>query len=372
MKIGIDGVVLRGRDAGTLRYFEQLLTGLAKTDAVNQYVIFVNPRALRADAIPRKHNFFCHEVGVASFLPYALQHQLYSTWHAHGKLDLLHSAVSVPPLLFRDGKTVATVFDLAFELYPETTKWTGRLWWKIFGRRGIARADRLIAISESTKSDLRRVYNIADEKIRVIHPSTRDIFKPIANPQPTTAKYKLPEKYVLYVGTLQRRKNIATLVRAFASAKRAGAFEHVLVIAGERGWLYRDIFQTVEELGLGKQVIFTGYVPDEDLPALYSAADLFVFLSQYEGFGFPVLEAMACGTPVLTSNTSSLPEIVGDAGVLVSPNDVQRAASETVRILSDRDLRKAASRRGLERAKFFSPERTALATLEVYNQATQG
>ncbi len=371
MKIGIDGVVLRGRDAGTLRYFEELVTGLAEVDNSNEYVIFVHS-SLKSRLVSQKKNFNVLSVPPIPFLPPILRQQLFRAWNAADKLDLLHSPVSVPPLFFRDGKTVATIFDLTFELYPETTKWTGRLWWQVFGRQGIARADRLIAISESTKHDLCRVYDVADEKIHVIYPSTRDIFKPVANPHPIIAKYKLPEKYVLYVGTLEPRKNIANLVRAYAMAKSNSAREHVLVIAGERGWQYRDIFQTVEELGLQGQVIFTGYIPDEELPALYSAADLFAYLSQYEGFGFPVLEAMACGTPVLVSNTSSLPEIVGDAGVLVSPNDVDRAASEIARILSERDLRDAMSWHGLERAKFFSRERFVRETLEAYNQATQG
>jgi glycosyltransferase involved in cell wall biosynthesis len=369
MKIGIDGIVLRGRDAGTLRYFDELVCGLAEVDNSNEYVIFQT--SLRSHWGSLKKNFTFIEVPHIRFLPPILRQQFFRAWHSTGKLDLLHSPVSVLPLFFRTGKTIMTVFDLTSELYPATAKWTGRLWWKVFGRAGIARADDLIAISESTKHDLCSVLNIVDERIRVIYPCASAIFRPIASPQAIAAKYGIPEKYVLYVGTLQRRKNIAALIRAFALAKRVGAFEHTLVIAGEFGWHYRDIFQTVEELGLGNQVIFTGYVADEDLPSLYSGADLFVFLSQYEGFGFPVLEAMACGTPVLVSNASSLPEIAGDAGVLVPPNDIERTASEIARLLSDQDLRQVMSLRGLERAELFSRERFTRATLEMYNQATK-
>ncbi|MCI0474822.1 MAG: glycosyltransferase family 4 protein, partial [Anaerolineales bacterium] len=172
----------------------------------------------------------------------------------------------------------------------------------------------------------------------------------------------------LYIGTLEPRTNIPTLIRAFALAKQRGALPHVLVIAGQRGWHYDDIFRTVEELQLKDQVLFLGYVPDDDLPGLYSGADLFAFLSWYEGFGFPVLEAMACGTPVLASKTSVLPEVVGDAGILVAPNDPEQVAIEMLRILADAELRREMSARGLERAQFFSQERFAHGILQIYEE----
>ena len=266
---------------------------------------------------------------------------------------------------------MTTVFDLTFEVFPQTMKWTGRLWWRLLARKGIQKSNRIIALSESTKRDLCRYYHVPEEKIRVVYPCTRTIFRPIASTSQIQAKYNLPEKYILYVGTLERRKNVANLIRAFALAKRAALTEHVLVLAGKRGWLYQDIFQAMEETRLSNQIIFLDYVPDEDLPALYTGADLFTYLSRFEGFGLPVLEAMACGTPVLVSSASSLPEVVGDAGILVSPDDIEQAASEMCRVLSDRELHDELAGRGLQRAKCFSQERFIRQTVEVYKQAIQ-
>ena len=369
MRVGIDGIVLRGRDAGSLRYFEQLLSGLAALDSTNEYIAFVNHKILQLDEIHCNKNFRFQEIPLKRTVPGALRQQLYRSWHTLGELDLLHCPAFAPPLLFK-GKTVTTVFDLTFEIYPQTMKWTGRLWWRLLGKKGIQKSNKIIALSESTKRDLCQYYHIPEEKIRVIYPCTRALFNPFAD-KTRASKYRLPDKYILYVGTLERRKNIASLIRAFALAKRAGTLDHALVLAGKRGWLYQDIFQTIEATGLKNQIILLDYVPDEDLPALYAGADLFVYLSRFEGFGLPVLEAMACGTPVLVSSASSLPEVVGNAGILVPPDDVERAASEMRRLLSDRELRNELADRGLQRAKYFSQERFIRQTLEVYEQAAR-
>lgn len=363
--IGIDGIVLRSKDAGSLRYFEQLLSGLATTDTDNQYIVFVDSQLLSPKVFPPRSNLTCHAVK-PNFLPPALRQQLFASWQMHGTLDLLHSPVFIPPLCF-NGKTVMTLFDLTFVRYPTTRKWTGQFWWRLLGRSGIQKADRIIAISESTRRDLAN-WGIAEEKIRVVYPCVLSTCRPAPDCRATITKCRLPDSYILFVGTLEPRKNIPTLLRAFALAKKRGRLPHALVIAGARGWRYGNIFRTVEELGIKDQVIFLGYVPDGDLPALYSGADLFVFLSLYEGFGLPVLEAMACGTPVLASNTSALPEVVGDAGILIAPNNVEQAATEMVRILTDAELRRELSARGLERARLFSQERFVRGILRVYEE----
>jgi glycosyltransferase involved in cell wall biosynthesis len=367
MRIGIDAIVLRGRDAGTLRYVEQLLSGFASGGSLNDYLVFLDQRILPSGNFPATETLHYRHVSPIKTLPRAIQQQFFRGWNDCGAIDLLHCPAFVPPLSF-DGRTVTTIFDLTFYLYPGTMKWTGRLWWQIFGRKGIQRADRIIALSESTKKDLCRCFNVYEGKVKVIYPCTRDIFKPSVNSKEVAVKYRLPDKYILYVGTLERRKNITNLIRVFSMARHIGSIEHILVLAGQRGWLYQDIFETVEELGLTNQVIFLDHVPEDDLPALYSGADLFVYLSRYEGFGLPVLEAMACGVPVLTSDTSSLPEVVEKAGVLVPPDDVERAASEMVRILSDRDLRRQMIEQGLQRASYFSSERMMRQTLAVYDE----
>lgn len=370
MKIGIDGIVLRNQVAGSHRYFEQLATGLGKFDHHNDYVIFANLRMSHARSLPGQDNFFYKHVDTTRWVPDALQQQLFPAWNAFGSIDVLHSTAFVPPLWY-DRVSVATIFDLTFDLFPDTMMWTGRLWWRLLGRQGIARARRIITLSESTKRDLQRRFGVVPEKISVIYPCTHAVFKPVADTRAIVARYNLPDRYILFVGTLERRKNITTLVRAFAQARHIGAFNHSLVLAGQRGWLYDDIFHAVKELGLEQHVRFLGYVPDEDLPALYSRADLFAYLSHYEGFGIPPLEAMACGAPVLVSNSSSLPEVVGDAGVLVSARDVDAAAHEIARLIGDRDLRADMRARGLQRASMFSQERFVRQTLQVYEDAAR-
>lgn len=369
MRVGLDGIVFRGRDAGTLRYSEQLLRGLAACSPEHRYVIFGSPAAFRPEATPRSSRFIYLDPRPKPIFPRALQQQLYRSWSARGPLDLLHSLAFVPPLGYR-GATVTTIHDLVFVVHPETKKWTGRLWWNIFGRKGIEKSDRIMAVSECTRRDLIRLFHVPGEKVRVVYPCTRDLFHP-SDSGPMRTKYHLPSKYILYVGTLERRKNIANVIRAYSEARRMGLPDHALVLAGEPGWLYGDISRTVEELDLRDRVHFTGYVPDEDLPGLYSGADLFVFLSKYEGFGLPVLEAMACGVPVLASNVSSLPEVVGDAGVLIPPDDVQCAAHEILRIISDKDLRSQMRTKGLDRASGFTPERMGREALAVYEEAVQ-
>jgi len=367
MRVGIDGIILDGRDAGSLRYFEQLLSCMPETGYNTEFVVFANEKVLNSPIIPRKENILLKEVNNIFFLPGAMQQQLYRTWHLFGDLDILHSPTFVPPLRYR-GRTVMTIFDLTFLRFPQTQKWTGRFWWRLLGTNGIKKANHLIAISENTKKDLYRLLNIPIEKITVIYPYAPAQFKPVINSRKTTSRYQLPESYILYVGTLERRKNITALLGAYALAKHDFSLEQNLVLVGQRGWLYRDIFQIIEDLGIDKDVIYLGYVPDEDLPGLYSGADLFVFLSLYEGFGYPVLEAMSCGVPVLTSNTSSLPEVVGDAGIMVPPLDIEQAAHKMKQILSDQDKRADLIERGLIQAKSFSQQRFGFETLAVYNK----
>jgi glycosyltransferase involved in cell wall biosynthesis len=204
-------------------------------------------------------------------------------------------------------------------------------------------------------------------------------FRP-AGPEALAAvrqKYDLPERFILYVGTIEPRKNLTALLEAYAALMerlsvcdlRPALSDVRLVIVGKKGWLYEGFFRRLHELGLEDRVLFTGYVPDEDLPAIYSAADLFVFPSLYEGFGLPVLEAMACGTPVIASNASSLPEVAGEAGIMIAPHDVRGLAEAMERLLMDKQLRAELRARGLERAKQFTWERAAAMTLEVYQDA---
>jgi glycosyltransferase involved in cell wall biosynthesis len=367
MRIGIDGIVVRSRNAGTLRYYEQLIGGLAGADSANEYFIYGPAQVFRSKAFPQPANLHYQFVDASRILPAAIQQQTYRSWDRPGKIDLLHSPAFVPPLWFRR-KTVMTIFDLTFRVYPRSMKWTGRFWWWLLGRRGIQKADRLIAISENTKNALQADFGILPEKIKVIYPYLGSGFGTGTRDRKIPLKYSLPEWYILYVGTLERRKNIPTLVRAFARARRSGIPKYKLVLAGGKGWLYEDIFRTVEDLQLQQEVIFLGYVPEEDLVGLYAGAGLFVFLSHYEGFGYPLLEAMACGIPVLSSDAASLPEVVGEAGILVPPDDVEQTAAEMVRVLTDQQLHADLVARGYRQARLFSKERFTRQVLSVYEE----
>jgi glycosyltransferase involved in cell wall biosynthesis len=185
------------------------------------------------------------------------------------------------------------------------------------------------------------------------------------------ACYGLPERYVFCVGTIEPRKNLTTLLEAY-QALRSRGFNFKLVIVDKKGWLYKGFFRRLRELGLEGEVVFPGFIPDEDLPALYSAAELFVFPSLYKGFGLPPLEAMACGTPVIASNASSLPEVVEEAGIMVEPRDVSGLTEAMRRVLTDEGKRREMREKGLRQAARFSWERTAQETLEVYRSVVWG
>jgi glycosyltransferase involved in cell wall biosynthesis len=234
--------------------------------------------------------------------------------------------------------------------------------------RFLRAADAVIAVSECTKRDAIRFYRIPEEKITVIYEGVNPRFRP-ASPEAIAAvraRYGLPERFILYVGTIEPRKNLTTLLEAFHHL--LATYDLRLVIVGKKGWLYERFFRRLRELGLENRVLFTGYVPDEDLPAIYSAADLFVFPSLYEGFGLPVLEAMACGTPVICSNTSSLPEVAGDAALLVDPTDARALTGAMEQVLTNERLWATLRAKGMERARGFTWEKAAYRTWEVYQQ----
>ena len=284
-------------------------------------------------------------------------------------LDVIQNSSQVPTFLKFKQKYIITVHDLTPFITPKESKFGRPLIYKLLFPRTLKTADKIITVSNSTKKDLINHFDIPEKKIRVIFEAADEKFKPLNNEKisETEQKYNLNFPFILYVGTLEARKNIPTLVTAFYKLKKKN-IEHKLVITGTKGWKYKEIFETIDKLNLQNDVVFTGYVSDEDLPALYNAADLFVYPSIYEGFGLPPLEAMACGTPVITSNTSSLPEVVGDAGIMVDPYDVDGLADAMHRVLTDEGSRADMIKKGLERTKMFSWEKCARETLEVYEE----
>jgi len=373
--VGIDLIPLTGQGAGLQRYATQLVENLSMLNDEIRYVLFLNERTYKDFSI-RKDNFTNIRVRTPPKIHFFWEQVYLPVRTLFEKLDVLHSPVSAP-LYFQlsSTKSIVTVHDLTFILYPETMKSLARLYWNFFMKRGIQKAERVIAISQNTKADLMRYLHIPEEKIRVIprYPDRRfnEFAEEGGSAHRAREKYRLPDRYILYVGTLEPRKNLARLIKAYAQARRDSSIIQSLVIAGKKGWLYDSIFEMVRALQIENEVIFTGFVDDEDLPALYSQADFFVYPSLYEGFGLPPLEAMACGTPVLASNTSSLPEVIGDAGILVNPNSVDEIAQGILRVLRGENLRQELREKGLERVKQFSPQRAIEATINVYREVAK-
>ena len=273
----------------------------------------------------------------------------------------------LPP--FRHLPTVLTVHDLIFRHLPQHHKRLNRWYLNLAMPLYVRRATHLIAVSEATRRDLMAAYGVPAEKITVIYEAADPRFGPrdALEQQTIRANYGLPPAYFLYLGTIEPRKNLLRLLRAWEPLYLAGEAPP-LVIVGKRGWLSEPFFEAVERSPAREGLILTGYVLDDDLPALIAAATAFVFPSLYEGFGLPPLEAMACGTPVLCSDRSSLPEVVGDAALLFDPTDEEAIRAAMRRIWADEALREALRRRGMARAKRFSWRRTAEETLRLYRR----
>jgi glycosyltransferase involved in cell wall biosynthesis len=270
-------------------------------------------------------------------------------------------------LPLRSMPTVLTVHDLIFRHLPEHHKPLNRWYLNWTLPLYCRRATHIIAISECTRRDLIAAYDVPPEKISVIHEAADPRFAPQA-PDRVTAmrqRYGLPERYILFVGTIEPRKNLTRLLRAFEVAHREGLTE-ALVVVGKRGWLYDDFFARLEGSSVRDAVLLPGYVPDDDLPAVYAGAQALVWPSLYEGFGLPILEAMACGTPVACSGTSSLPEVGGEAALYFDPASAQSITEVLRRLLSDPDLRAELVDRGFDQTAGFSWDRVAAETEVVY------
>ena len=294
--------------------------------------------------------------------------------------DLLFVPAHVLPLV-HPRRSVVTVHDLGYLYYPEAHTQFQNAYLRWSTRYNARAAARVLADSQATRDDLVRHYQIPAGKIVVVYPGRDESLAPVTDPAALAAvraRYGLAGRYLLHVGTLQPRKNLIRLVQAFASLLASGggpsAADLQLVITGKKGWLYGDLLAEIDKLGLAAQgrVVLTGYLPDADLPALLSGALAFCFPSLYEGFGFPVIEAMACGAPVVCSNVSSLPEVAGDAALLVDPLDVAALAAALGQIAADEGLRRELSERGLRQAARFSWRQSARQVLDLFEEVGRG
>ncbi len=284
-----------------------------------------------------------------------------------GDVDIFHAPnFLLPPV--RRAKTLLTIHDLAFMVRPQYAFPDLRRFLEKAAPRSIARADHILADSEASRQDAIRLFGLEPQRVTVVGAGVEPRFRPLP-PEETAAvrgKYGLDGPFVLSVSTIEPRKNFDGLVRAFAQARREARFPHHLVIAGGKGWLYEPVFRAVEEENAGDIVHFLGFVPDEDLPALYNLAELFAFPSHYEGFGLPVLEALACGTAVICTDVSSLPEIAGDAALLIPADDHDALVVGLLRLLTDADARDELAARGPARAAHFTWDAAARRLWDAY------
>jgi len=286
-----------------------------------------------------------------------------------GRLDLYHATDFVLPPVLPATRTIVTVHDLSFVFTPETAAPKLRRYLSQVVPRSVQRADHVIADSESTKRDLIRLYGVPDKKVSVVLSGVSDHFKRVTDPHKCAdvrQRYNLPHKpYLFCVGTVQPRKNYSRVIRSLAALRKRG-YDVALVIAGGRGWLEDDMYATIQATELQDHVHLIGFADDADLPALYSEAQCTVFPSLYEGFGFPVLESMACGTPVITSNVSSLPEVAGDAALMVNPVDQEALTHAIQRLLDDAELREHMTQRGYAQVRKFTWAASGKSLYEVY------
>jgi glycosyltransferase involved in cell wall biosynthesis len=295
-------------------------------------------------------------------------------WFFPEKADVTHFFnFVIPP--FVKGKKVVTVHDMSFKRFPEAANFKTRSMLNINFASTVRRADKIVTISQFSKREILKYCDIPEEKVEVIYCGVdKGTFRPdipAEKVQRTREKYGASAPYFLYLGTLEPRKNIERVVEAYGVLRGwYGAESPSLVIAGGKGWMFDSIFKRVKDLGLCESVIFTGYIPDEDKPALISGAICFCFPSLYEGFGMPPLEAMACGVPVIVSTAASLPEVVGDAGLLVDPYSAEDIAGAMEKSWLDGDLRNELRDKGVKRADLFDWPNMAEKTYDVYKQLT--
>jgi len=367
MLIGIDASrAVAVRPTGTEVYSQRLIQALLQIESPHRFRLYLRSQ-------PPADTFSRGELRVIPF-PRLWTHLRLSWEMARHPPDVLFVPAHVLPPIHPQASLV-TIHDLGYLYFPKSHPWRQRLYLDISTRWNARAAAHVLADSEATKADLIARYGTPAKKITVAYPGHDETLAPVHDPtriEALKARYRIAGDYFLYLGTLQPRKNLARLIAAFAALKRDDPQTNTtLILAGKRGWLYDDLFAQVRHLDLERHVRFPGYIPDEDKATLLSGALAFVFPSLYEGFGLPVLEAQACGCPVVTSTTSSLPEAAGDAALIVAPDDIAAITAAMQRITAHPDLRKDLIERGFANVRRFSWTTCARSVLGVIEQIEQ-
>jgi Glycosyltransferase len=369
LHIAIDAHSVGTRLGGNETYATNLIEALAEVDSVNRYTLYVT----RREAVERFGNRWPN-VRVRLTLPHTPLVRIPLTLSVELRrrpVDILHVQYTSPP--FTPCPVVNTIHDLSFEHLPETFKRRSWRQMRLTIRRSAQSAAHIITDSEYSRNDILTTYSLPPDRVTATPLAASSRFRPVGDSselERVRKKYGISGDYILTVGSIQPRKNMPRLIRAYAQLCREAKLESIpkLIVAGKRAWLFDDTLDAAENSAVRDQILFVGYVPEEDLPALYTAAKCFVYPSYFEGFGIPTLEAMRCGTPTITSDRTCFPEIIGDAGLMVDPFDERAILEVLVRVLGDEKLRKELSEKGTKRASLYDWKETARQTLKVYDR----
>jgi glycosyltransferase involved in cell wall biosynthesis len=369
LHIAIDAHSIGTGLGGNETYAANLVEALAELDASNRYTLYVTKR----EAVERYSGRWPH-VSLRRTLPHTPLVRIPLTLAAELRrrpVDILHVQYTAPP--YAPCAVVATIHDLSFEHLPETFKRRSRMQMRLTVRRTARSAAHVITDSDYSRRDILRTYELPPERVTTTPLAASSLFRPVEDAAlvgRTLTRYGIPSDYLLAVGSIQPRKNIPRLIRAYASLLDRRPLDSLprLVVAGKPAWLYDETLRAAAASAARDRIIFTGYVPEPDLPALYTGALCFVYPSYFEGFGIPPVEAMRCGTPVITSDGTCFPEVVGDAALMVDTLDERAIADAILRLINDPALRAKLREKGLERARLFDWRETARLTLGVYER----
>ncbi len=372
IKIMIDLTQIPIQKTGVGVYGLNLVKSISESDINNIYYIIVQDDEKSLNYITNK-NFKFIRVKKKLFRKFILRwllEQFYIPYLIFKfKIDVVHSLHYSFPIVTFGAKKVVTIHDMTFFKYPEMHIRIKKYYFKFFITIAPIFADKLIFISQSTLNDFRKLFHLEETKASVIYHGVSQLFNPnidririnfILN------KYNIDKEYLLFIGTIEPRKNIKNIILSYYKLLNENS-GYKLVIAGKKGWHFNEIFELIDELKLNEKIIFTGFINEDDKPFLIAGAKIFIYPSMYEGFGIPVLESISCGIPTITSNVSSLPEVVEDAAILINPLDVDELFLSMQKVLNDKNLYDLLKRKSILQANKFSWNKTAQKTIQIYN-----